>query len=193
MKIPLNDSSRYRIQKTRIKLLDSLLFFHHRKINRSLKNLAKKYNTPGSKVLEIGAGTKGLSHKLLFDKAHFVATDIEMYSGISTIMDITNAQNMPDDSFDLIICMNVLEHISNPQKALQEMHRILSKNGELFLVTPFLFPVHDPPHDYYRYTEFALFKMLNIFSKVAIEKTYVLLGFGLLERWVLYYITYATK
>jgi len=49
-----------------------------------------------------------------------------------------NAENLPfpDESFDLIISFDVLEHISDDQKAIKEMYRVLKRRGKVFLETP---------------------------------------------------------
>lgn len=52
-----------------------------------------------------------------------------------TIDDIT-ASKMPDAAFDLILCTEVVEHISDSLSALQEMHRLLRPGGTLLLTTP---------------------------------------------------------
>lgn len=63
---------------------------------------------------------------------------------------------LPDQEFDTIILSEVLEHIAEPELLWSEMSRILVKNGKILLSVPFLYKIHEAPHDYYRYTEFAL-------------------------------------
>ncbi|MCL2289913.1 MAG: methyltransferase domain-containing protein [Bacteroidetes bacterium] len=61
-------------------------------------------------------------------------------------------------SFDTIILSDVLEHIVEPKQLFAEMFRILRPNGKILLNVPFFYWVHEAPHDYYRYTQFALRK-----------------------------------
>lgn len=61
-----------------------------------------------------------------------------------------------DDDFDTIILSDVLEHIPNPEEFWLEMSRILTRNGKVLINTPFYYCLHETPHDYYRYTEYAL-------------------------------------
>lgn len=51
-------------------------------------------------------------------------------------LDITQI-DMPDNSFDTIICYQILEHIIDDQKAIAELKRILKPNGQCFIQTPF--------------------------------------------------------
>jgi SAM-dependent methyltransferase len=70
--------------------------------------------------------------------------------------DLNEALPLPDASFDTLILSDVLEHIAEPQLLWFEMARILKPSGKLILNMPFYYRIHEAPHDYYRYTEFAL-------------------------------------
>ena len=50
-------------------------------------------------------------------------------------MDITDI-NYPDDSFDIIFCNHVLEHVSDDRKAMRELRRVLKQNGFAILLVP---------------------------------------------------------
>jgi SAM-dependent methyltransferase len=52
--------------------------------------------------------------------------------------------------------MDVLEHVARPGALVRELSRVLRPGGTLLSGTPFLYWLHEQPHDYYRYTEFAL-------------------------------------
>jgi SAM-dependent methyltransferase len=70
--------------------------------------------------------------------------------------DLSNPLPFPDGSFDTIILSDVLEHIADPMQLCIEMARVLARNGALIMNVPFMYWLHEQPHDYYRYTEFAL-------------------------------------
>jgi SAM-dependent methyltransferase len=61
-----------------------------------------------------------------------------------------------DATFDTIILSEVMEHIAEPELVWSELARILKPKGHVIISVPFLYKVHEAPHDYYRYTEFAL-------------------------------------
>lgn len=65
------------------------------------------------------------------------------------------------NTYDSALCFEVLEYLENPQKALLEINRILKPNGLLILTVPFLYPIHDAPHDRYRFTKTALTELLQ--------------------------------
>ena len=66
-----------------------------------------------------------------------------------------------DEQFDTIILSDVLEHISNPLQLCSEMYRILKPSGKVIMNVPFFYKLHETPHDYFRYTKFALHKFAN--------------------------------
>jgi len=70
--------------------------------------------------------------------------------------DLTQTLPFADGEFDTIILSDVLEHIPEPQLLWREMARVLSNRGRILLNVPFLYWLHEEPHDYYRYTAHAL-------------------------------------
>jgi SAM-dependent methyltransferase len=176
---------------TKTKGIFELLFtLHHKKIDKEFEKIVEDYDKEGYKILEIGSGTK--SRKKQFKNAKFTATDIILNYGVDSVQDVTNLK-LKDKEFDLVLCENVLEHIYNHQKAIKEMYRVLKKGGKTFIVTPFSFPLHDEPYDYFRYTRHSYEKMLSIFKKVSIKQIPLMFNFGLFKKIVLYYLVVGEK
>lgn len=69
-----------------------------------------------------------------------------------------DAQALPlrDDCVDHALLLDVLEHLPEPNKCLREIHRTLKPGGSLTIQVPFLYPVHDAPLDFHRWTRFGL-------------------------------------
>jgi SAM-dependent methyltransferase len=61
-----------------------------------------------------------------------------------------------DNSFDTMMATEVLEHCPDPGKIINEMKRVLKPGGLIFFTVPFLWNLHEVPHDEYRFTPFAL-------------------------------------
>jgi SAM-dependent methyltransferase len=75
-------------------------------------------------------------------------------------LDFTQDLNEPllveSSSFGTVILSDVLEHIREPAALVCEVSRILADGGVLLMNVPFLYGLHEVPHDYYRYTRFSL-------------------------------------
>lgn len=82
-----------------------------------------------------------------------------------------DASRLPlaDASIDTVLLLEVLEHLRYPAQALAEITRVLRPGGRLLLTVPFLYPVHDAPHDYQRYTCHGLLREMKTAGLVADE------------------------
>lgn len=61
-----------------------------------------------------------------------------------------------DASVNHVLLLDVLEHLPDPHRALAEIRRVLAAGGTLSMQVPFLYPVHDAPRDYRRWTRHGL-------------------------------------
>lgn len=65
------------------------------------------------------------------------------------------------DEFDGVMATEVMEHVPNPPVYLAEVIRVLKPGGTFFFTVPFLWNLHEVPHDEYRYTPFAMERLLR--------------------------------
>lgn len=103
------------------------------------------------RVLDIGSG--GSSYGRFFPNRYSV--DIESSRKPDQIAD---AHSLPfkDGEFSTVLCTEVLEHLHSPRVAIAEMRRVLRPGGKLILTTRFVYPIHDAPGDYWRFTHYGL-------------------------------------
>ena len=75
-----------------------------------------------------------------------------------------DAQSLPikDNSIDHFLMLDVLEHLPDPDKSLGDILRTLKPGGTLTILVPFLYPIHDAPLDFRRWTHFGLRKAADI-------------------------------
>ncbi len=108
------------------------------------------------RLLDIGCGEKPLTLFLSTDVDYigldYPPTVAKGYSGKADVFG--DAQRLPfvDASFDCITILDVLEHLPHPEAAFSEMLRVLRPGGIIISQTPFLYPLHDLPHDFHRWT-----------------------------------------
>lgn len=115
----------------------------------------------GLRLLDAGAGQ--LRNKFLCAHLNYVSQDACQYEGlgdrmglhtgdwntsnIDIVSDITSIPE-PDESFDVILCSEVLEHLPDPLTALDEFFRLLKPGGKLLITAPFSSLVHFSPYHY---------------------------------------------
>lgn len=75
--------------------------------------------------------------------------------------DLSQPLPFADGEFDTIVLSDVLEHIPTPEALWREMARLLAGGGKLIMNVPFFYWLHEEPHDFYRYTEFALRRFVD--------------------------------
>lgn len=115
----------------------------------------------GSKILDAGAGTQ--QHRKYCEHLNYVSQDFGEYDGqgdslglqmgefdygkIDIISDITSIP-VADESFDVIMCTEVLEHVSDPLLVIKEFSRILRRDGHLIITAPFCSLTHFAPYHF---------------------------------------------
>lgn len=125
-----------------------------------------------ARVLEIGSGrhdygTDAYSRRRQFPSScDFVKSDVNPEYG-HEVVDVTAMEF--ELEFDAILCMSVLEHIPNFWEAIPRMRRALVAEGRLLLSVPMIFPYHDEPRDYYRFTTYGIRNLLQDFATLDIR------------------------
>lgn len=108
-------------------------------------------------ILNIGAGNKILPDSV-------VNLDIYPYVGVSVVADAAQIPFL-DNSVDAIVCDNLLEHVKDPGKIVEELYRILKPGGKIFVGVPFIIQFHSSPYDYRRWTHMGLEELMIRFKK----------------------------
>ncbi|MFK5913743.1 MAG: class I SAM-dependent methyltransferase [Woeseiaceae bacterium] len=110
-------------------------------------------------VLDVGCGEK--PYKDLFEDCEYIGLN---HSDENADPDILgDATDLPVDteSIDIVFTTQVIEHVPEPQKMMNECFRVLKPGGALILSAPFYWPIHEEPYDFYRYTQYGLEYMLK--------------------------------
>jgi SAM-dependent methyltransferase len=108
-------------------------------------------------ALDVGSGRSPYLAQLRTRCTGVVSLDAEERSlEVDLVGDVQDMQDVGPNSFDTILCTQVLEHVPQPPRAFGEFRRVLKPGGKLLLTVPHLSAVHESPHDYYRFTRYAL-------------------------------------
>lgn len=108
--------------------------------DRLLFEFLKKFDLNNLKVLHVAPEISVFEKLKHFPNYYVGDLDIERYKKFENIIrtDITNLYQFSKNTFDLIICNHVLEHIIEDVKAIKELHRVVKKNGSVILNVPIM-------------------------------------------------------
>jgi len=116
-------------------------------------------------ILDIGSKNRRYDHLL---RVRPLAIDINENKEVGVEYGDVNKLKFGDSVFDAVMCIEVLEYLDDPEKAIKEIHRVLKKNGSLILSIPFMYKAHE---DKIRLTEAHLRnKLLSLFPIVDVYK-----------------------
>ena len=140
------------------------IYLHFYEILDKIKMFADKIK---GRVLDIGAGNA--PYRKFFRKARdYLRLDKYSYENTDINADVTKKLPIGDNSFDSVVCIQLLEHVNKPQKVINEIYRVLKDDGVCLLTTHMAAPLHGEPYDYYRFTKYGLKDLFKKFKSVEV-------------------------
>lgn len=120
-------------------------------VRKPLVDWLRAQSIAGERVIDVGCGDR--PYRELFPDA--VGFDVpgnphaELHGNIDSIP-------VGDASYDVVLCLQVLEHVPDPAAAVRELHRIVRPGGRVLLSTHGIYPFHPNPADFWRWTNQGL-------------------------------------
>ncbi|MHC4250832.1 MAG: methyltransferase domain-containing protein [Planctomycetota bacterium] len=120
----------------------------------------------GSLQVEGQAGFADL--RPLFPGREYVGCDCREGRGVDRVLDL-HALELADGTAGSVLCLDTLEHVEFPRRAVAEMLRVLEPGGVIAISSTMYFPVHEHPHDYWRFTPDGFASLLRGFDYSLVE------------------------
>ena len=123
-----------------------------------IEDMNKKYGIQPGRVLDVGSFDYNGNPRYLFPESEYIGIDIKKGANVDQVLSVYEiSKHFEKHSFDVVLCLNVFEHLKDIGLALAEINFVLKNGGYLFTSTPTLgFPQHNYPKDYWRVTEEAV-------------------------------------
>ncbi|HKB45788.1 MAG TPA: class I SAM-dependent methyltransferase [Chitinophagaceae bacterium] len=137
-------------------------YFNRRAIYSGIKKHSKKLR---GQLLDFGCGEKPYAH--LFEVEKYIGVDLEKNEGHNLSMDKIDVfydgtkLPFPADFFDSVYASEVFEHIFNLEEILKDINRVHRSEGLLLITLPFVWPEHEMPNDFGRYTSAGIKSILS--------------------------------
>lgn len=134
-------------------------YFLLRELRKLLESISKDLD--GEMLLDFGSGDT--PYRQLFESrvGRYVGADLEANPVAAAVINPDGTLAVEDESFDVVLSTQVLEHVLDPMKYLAEARRVLRPKGELILSTHGYWRYHPHPTDYWRWTASGLRKIVE--------------------------------
>lgn len=117
------------------------------------------------RVLDIGCSDQEvkpyLGEKTSYIGLDYYRTATQWYGSLPQVFGDAHALPFPGGCLDCILLLDVLEHLPEPDRCMAEIRRVLKPEGLLIIQVPFLYPIHDKPLDFQRWTIYGLHRLLR--------------------------------
>jgi SAM-dependent methyltransferase len=139
--------------------------FTKRRISR--KSLDRFCREMATEEYTLVVHSNDVDHRRLFPNAFVVGKSLARAADLHTDRNFTGLSHIASDSFGVILCTGLLEHIPDPQRLIDEFHRILKPGGRLIVSASAVFSFHGGQNNYFHFTSSGfrlLFKHWNRFE-----------------------------
>jgi SAM-dependent methyltransferase len=130
-------------------------YIHYYFLIRDIKEAIEKYAK--GNFLDMGCGNKPYESFYKPLTSSQIGCDIIQSDKhkVDVVCPVTEL-SFPEKEFDTVFCTQVLEHVFEHNKMMNEIFRVLKPGGTIILTVPFAWELHEEPYDFFRYTKHAL-------------------------------------
>jgi hypothetical protein len=135
-------------------------YFVMRHLREFIDSNLRRFVNPGDQVADVGCGEQPWRASIERLGGTYTGIDVAQNSKgtvhvIASILDLTDWINR----YDVVLCTEVLEHVPDSQRAMLGLAHISKPRSPLIITTPFMYPLHEEPHDYVRLTPYQLVRL----------------------------------
>jgi SAM-dependent methyltransferase len=111
------------------------------------------------KVLDLGGSTHAGYQEFIQKGSSIDTINIDSKTGANIIANVEESLPIENTSYDIVLAINLLEHVYKVSNVFVETSRVLKVGGQFIIAVPFFHHVHASPDDYHRYTNSCLRRM----------------------------------
>ena len=161
------NNSENKLKKTIRRLIPTISENIKRNSNYSRMSHVLLGQSISPRVLVIGGSILGQGMESLVENTAIDLVESDVAFGSRTML-ICDAHDIPfeDGSFDGVIVQAVLEHVVDPYRCCEEIHRVLKEQGVVYAETPFMQQVHAGRYDFTRFTHLGHRRLFRRFEEI---------------------------
>ena len=135
---------------------DHLYWLHYRTLESFIARQLPELPTP---LLDLGCGAR--PYRSMYPTGKIVGADIFESDIVDLTIAIDGSLRFRDNEFGSVFSTQVLEHVYDTQSFLAEAYRVTRPGGRLLLTVPFVWELHEEPHDFLRFSRYWLDRKLR--------------------------------
>lgn len=140
--------------------ITNAFYLNWRHLGRSIRSIVPHIR---GRCIDVGAGSAPYEKILAPHTREYIVADrsdtrTAMFARESSTFVEADVCELPFESgsADTVLLTQVLEHVTDPERALGEIYRVLGPEGKLILSVPFIYHAHAEPYDYWRFSEYGI-------------------------------------
>ena len=130
---------------------------------KNLERLCKDYAT-NMKTLIVHS--EDVNYKPYFPNAYTVTKRLNLECDMHMDLYYRDLRKIKDNSFDVVVCTGLLEHVPEPYLLVEDLRRICKVGGKVIISASSVFSYHEGPDDFFHFTPYSMKLLLNKFSKI---------------------------
>ncbi len=132
----------------------------------STKNLERLCQQNASELRTIVVHSEDVDYKEHFPNAFTVTKRTNKPADLHVDLFYHDLSKIPDESYDVALCTGLLEHVPDPQRLINDLHRIIKPGGRVILSASAVFGYHEGPNNYFMFTTWGMKHLLRDWSEI---------------------------
>jgi len=130
---------------------------------RNLDRLCREYATAEPTLV---IHSEDVDYKPYFPNGYAVTKRVKVPADMHVDLYYRDLKNIAPESYDVILCTGLLEHIPDPDRIVADMHRILRPGGRLIVSASAVFSFHECPNNFFHFTPFGFRLLFRDWSRI---------------------------
>lgn len=134
----------------------------------STKNLDRLCRENATDKRTLVVHSEDVKYKAYFPNAYAVTKRAHKPADMHVDLYYRDLKKLPSESYDVILCTGLLEHVPDPQRLIDDLKRILVPGGKLIISASAVFSFHEGPDNFFHFTPFSFRLMFKDWSKIEV-------------------------
>lgn len=140
--------------------------YSFRRAKLSTRNLDRLCRETATDKLTLVVHSEDVEYRPYFPNAFAVTKRPNKPADLHVDLYYLDLCKIESESYEVILCTGLLEHLPDPQRLIDELHRILKPGGHLIISASAVFSFHECPNDFFHFTPFSFRLMFRNWAKI---------------------------